>query len=468
MSPRRSPLVRQVLDHCRRAGFPLDQAGSILCAVSGGMDSMCLLHLLWEARESLGLTVSAATYDHQLRPQSAEDAAFVRDWCLARGIPCLVGGGEVAQTARDQGLTLEEAGRQMRYAFLEGCRRETGARWIATAHNADDNAETVLLHLLRGTGLTGLGGIPPRRDRILRPLLGCTREEIAAYCAREGIPHREDESNRDTRYTRNFLRHEILPRLRARNPNLTAALCRTAESLRQDEAYLEAQAQAAAQALLRDNGVEVSVSGDKLRKLPQPLALRLVQEMARRVRPDTVLPFGQRQALLALASDKKRGKLSLTNGLQGRLDYDILTLSLPLAEGQSFSPLVVQPGREGTLHELGRQVSCRVVTPSQGWDPEPGTYLLRPPAQGGLLLRPRAVGDRLRLPGRPEKTLKKLFQEAKIPSHQRGLIPVLVLEGQVAGVEGFGVAQDWTPEPGRPAWQITFTQAGTHGKGMVQ
>lgn len=450
-------LESQVLDHCRREGFPLEGAGSILCAVSGGVDSMGLLHLLWRLGDSLGLTVSAATFDHRLRPGSAEDAAFVRDWCAAHGIPCQVGGGDVAGLAREQGLTLEEAGRQLRYSFLEQCRRAVGAHYIATAHNADDNAETLLLHLLRGTGLQGLGGIPPRRDRILRPLLCCTREEIAAYCAREGVPHREDESNADTAYTRNFLRHEILPRLRERNPNLTATLCRTAESLRQDGAYLEAQSQQAARDLLRDDGRTVSVSVPELLALPPALSLRLVQEMAQRVKPGTVLPHNQRQALLALASDKKSGKISLINRLQGRLLYDMLTLSLPLGEGQSFSPLSLWPGQVGELPDLGYAVSCMAVTAPRDAAPTPGRYLLRAPDQGPLLLRPRQIGDRIRLAGRPDKTLKKLFQEAKLPPEDRDRIPVLVLEGQVAAVAGFGVDSRWNPLPGSPAWQIVFS-----------
>ncbi len=447
-------LARRVLAWCREQGFPLERAGSILCAVSGGMDSMALLHLLWQLREPLGLTVSAATFDHQLRPGSAEDAAFVRDWCAARGIPCQTGGGDVAGRARARGLTLEEAGRQMRYEFLELSRRAAGAHYIATAHNADDNAETVLLHLLRGTGLQGLGGIPPRRDRVLRPLLGCSRAEIAAYCAREGISHREDESNADTAYTRNFLRHEIIPRLRERNPNLTATLCRTAESLRRDGDYLGAGAGRAAEALLTEGPEGISVRAEDLAALHPAISLRLVQEMAARVAPGTVLSHGQREAVLRLAvAGGPSGKISLPSRLQAARVYDMLILSTARQRMSGLSPIFLSPGEAGALAEDLWADCAAVPCPAGRWE-ENTIYLAPPPEAGSVLLRARETGDEIALPGRPCKTVKKLFIEARVPRHMRDRVPVLVVDGAVAAVAGFGCDRRFCPAPGEMAWRV--------------
>ena len=181
-------LKRKAEDFCRRAGFPLAKGVRVLCAVSGGLDSMVLLHLLWTQSQNGRFSVSVATFDHRLRPESGADTAFVSSWCSAREIPCCVGAGDVAAFSRARGQTVEEAARNLRYEFLERAAEEAGADYIATAHTADDNAETVLLHLLRGSGLNGLGGIPPRRGRIIRPLLEITRCEIETYAGEKPQP----------------------------------------------------------------------------------------------------------------------------------------------------------------------------------------------------------------------------------------------------------------------------------------
>ena len=203
-----------------RPNWELIPSGSrVLCAVSGGADSMCLLHLL-SAREDL--TVLAAHYEHGLRgEESLRDADFVAAWCAQRGIPCTVEHGDAAAYARDHGMGIEEAARELRYAFLERTADALNCDRIATAHNADDNAETLLLNLCRGAGTAGLRGIPPRRGRIVRPLLDCTREEIEATLRDAGVPHVEDGSNRSLDYRRNRLRHQVLPLLRDLNPRFS-------------------------------------------------------------------------------------------------------------------------------------------------------------------------------------------------------------------------------------------------------
>ena len=200
----------------------------VLVACSGGGDSMCLLTLLWNLRHTLGITLSAAHFNHQLRPEATEEAEFVHNWCAKLGIPCVIGSEAVAEKAAQTGRSLEDTARELRYAFLERTRHDLAAHRIATAHHAQDNSETLLLHLIRGSGLRGLGGIPPVRGNIVRPLLTAQRWEIHSYLTRHHIPYVEDASNQDIRYTRNFIRHEILPLLEQCNPNLNARpLCRS-------------------------------------------------------------------------------------------------------------------------------------------------------------------------------------------------------------------------------------------------
>ena len=184
----------------------LPRGSRVLCAVSGGADSMCLLHMLWSRREELGIEVAAAHFEHGLRgEESLRDAAFVESYCADNNILCVVSHGNVPEYAEKNGLGAEEAARILRYEFLEKKARELGFDRIATAHNADDNAETMLFNLCRGAGLTGLCGIPPMRGNIVRPLLDMTRTDIEKYLCEHGVPHVEDSSNQRDDYSRNIL-----------------------------------------------------------------------------------------------------------------------------------------------------------------------------------------------------------------------------------------------------------------------
>ena len=446
-------LKRKAEDFCRRAGFPLAKGVRVLCAVSGGLDSMVLLHLLWTQSQNGRFSVSVATFDHRLRPESGADTAFVSSWCSAREIPCCVGAGDVAAFSRARGQTVEEAARNLRYEFLERAAEEAGADYIATAHTADDNAETVLLHLLRGSGLNGLGGIPPRRGRIIRPLLEITRCEIETYAVQHDIPHREDESNRDTAYTRNYLRHEILPLLREKNPSLARTLGRTAESLRRDEECLTQLTEETARRLLTAEQNAVSVRATDLNAQPRAIALRLVQKMAELALPGTVLPHNQRQALLELAGkEHPSGTISLVSRLQGRRSYDTLTLALPAEQTDRFTPVGLRPGETKPVPELEIVLTCRwAVCPEE---PVPDRLYLRPGEAETLLVRPRQPGDEIDLYRRGRKKLKKWMIEEKVPRERRERLPVIEIDGQVAAVLGMGGSGRWLAQPGETALEF--------------
>ncbi|HYO89770.1 MAG TPA: tRNA lysidine(34) synthetase TilS, partial [Candidatus Limnocylindrales bacterium] len=206
----------------RHALFP--RGTTLVLGVSGGADSLALLHALAALRRRLGLTLIAATLDHGLRGRDgAADAAHVDALAEAWHVPVVVGTADVAALAVQQRAGIEEAARNARYAFLAEVARSHGAGRIAVGHHADDQAETVLMHLLRGAGLDGLGGMRPLAPvpgapdlMLVRPLLGVTRAQIAAYCARHDIAARDDATNADTALTRGWLRHELLPLMHSR------------------------------------------------------------------------------------------------------------------------------------------------------------------------------------------------------------------------------------------------------------
>ena len=260
-------LMTNALDLCREYDM-IPAGGTVLCAVSGGADSICLLHWLNTLRAVRPFTLAVAHYNHNLRgAESDRDEAFVREFVgrrcgalrvntpegerLLPPVECFVGSGDVAGEAKRMGKGVEETAREMRYAFLEQTAQRVGAAVIATAHNADDNAETLLLHLIRGSALRGLTGIPPRRGKIVRPLLTTTRREIGEYLRVYSVPHVEDSSNASDDYSRNRVRHRVLPEMEAINPWLAERMSQTIRSLRGDEEFLSGLAQEELDLLLK-------------------------------------------------------------------------------------------------------------------------------------------------------------------------------------------------------------------------
>ena len=252
----------------------LPQGSTVLCAVSGGKDSMALLSVLQTLAPERNLMIHAAHFNHQLRgEESQRDEDFVSKWCADHNIPLTIGSGDVAQAAQEQGKGIEETARAMRYGFLTETAQEVGAEKIATAHNADDNAETVLLHLVRGSGLDGLTGIPPVRGILIRPLLGVPRIDIEVYLAQENIPHVEDSSNQDTKFARNRIRQAILPVMKDLNPAFVSTLSANLVHLREDRELLHDMAESVTCEALVEDG-KVSIQAASLADLPHPIAPR--------------------------------------------------------------------------------------------------------------------------------------------------------------------------------------------------
>jgi tRNA(Ile)-lysidine synthase len=240
--------------------------GSVLAAVSGGADSVAMLHIL----RGNGVPIAAGHYNHGLRETADADEAFVRSLCESLEIPFFSEKGDVAGEAVRRRAGVEETAREMRYAFLERVRKDNGYDVIATAHTADDNVETVLMNLVRGAGLSGSCGIPPLRGSISRPVLHMPRDDILRYLSERGIPFREDESNADTAYRRNYIRHEVVPLLKQINPSLTEAVTRLTVSLGEDEAHLTALAKAE---------LVSPFPAARLSRLPKPIASRICRLM---------------------------------------------------------------------------------------------------------------------------------------------------------------------------------------------
>ena len=267
---------------------------------------MSLLHCLMSARKK-GYAVICAHLNHQLRESAAKDQAHAEKICTLWGVPLIVSRADLSDQS---GQSVEMAARQARYAFLEQAARETGSDCVAMAHNADDNTETVLLNLIRGTGLAGLCGIPYSRGRIIRPVLHIGREEIMAYISEHNIPYVEDESNSDTAYRRNALRHEVIPILKGMNPALNRAITKMTAHLRQDEDALNDQATRLANELSRQNeNGSIAFPAEKLLSVPSAVAFRILRLLAARASANG-LETVHIEALLSLCAKGQNGKIT--------------------------------------------------------------------------------------------------------------------------------------------------------------
>ena len=436
------------------AMFP---AGStVLCCVSGGVDSMSLLHFLAGRSARLNFQLHACHFDHAVRPESDADAAFVHDQCEALGIPLHSIRVDVPYYAQAHGMGLEEAGRKLRYDYFHKVADQLDNCVIATAHHADDNAETLLLHLVRGTGLTGLGGIPPRRGNLVRPFLNVPRALIQSYAAEQQISFVEDATNADPDYTpRNLLRHKVLPLLRQMNPNLTDTLSATAASLRQDGDFLSARAETLAMdAALAAGSVILPIAS--VNANPTAIASRVVQAAAQKLEPELVLSAAQRKALLELCrGDDPGAHCDLPMGVSAQRVYDRLVFSRP-------GEVEILP--EAELDFTGtREIGPYLVTIDRAprpecWTKSDGTEFYLASFEP-VTLRRRKTGDTLKLPGRDgTKSVKKWMIERRIPEARRDLIPVLEQNGRCAGVWSIGIEECAVPAPGQPSLHIIINE----------
>ncbi len=416
----------------------LSPGAPVIVCVSGGVDSMCLLDVLAGLREQIGFPLYAAHYNHRLRgAESDGDEAFVREQCELRRIPLYVGSGDVAGEAKRRGLGVEETARTMRYVFFRELTLNLGGARIATAHNSDDNVETVLMRMVRGTGLRGLCGIPPVAGDLIRPLLCVSRAEIEGYCREHGVPHREDSSNDSDDYTRNRLRHAVMPVLRELNPSLT--VLPMTELLRRDEEYLCSLARD----FLRDRAPKGRVDAGALAALPFPVASRAVRAL-----------FGEKlgavhvRAVLDLASRGGPSDRVSLPGIVVRREYDVLTAEK--IGGKNFPETEIPLDKSVIIKDIGLRLTLLPWEKGGIYNSLTNFLIKRDKIKAGLSVRPRKAGDVLRLPG-GSRSVKRLMIDRRIPADVRDTVPVVVSGDEVLAVFGLGQSADTLPTEGDPA-----------------
>jgi tRNA(Ile)-lysidine synthetase-like protein len=479
---------------------------TVVVGVSGGPDSLCLLHLVRRLAPELRLWLHVAHLHHGLRGADADaDAAFVAELADCWGLPCTVGLADVATLAREAGQSLEEAARQARYRFLAEVAEAGGAATLAVGHNADDQAETVLMHFLRGSGVAGLRGMLPRtplddyrlfqagdgdaddlpllsdprvpvspRLHLVRPLLAISRADIEAYCAEYRLAPRTDRSNEDTTFFRNRLRHELLPLLETYNPGIRHVLAHTAEVLAGDHEVLSREIEESWKSLVSvENPEEVRFSLPVWRGLPLGLQRATLREAIHRLRRSVRnINWEHVERGVWLAREGHTGQAAtLAAGLALQIGYDSLRVAGEGAPWQVDLPQLNEPLflRAPGVTEAGG--GWRVIVQRMRRDEapvdlaaaDPWTGFLDADAVGdALILRPRAPGDRfcpLGLAGHSVK-LNEFMIDAKIARDARSGWPLLIGRGGIAWVCGLRLAQPAAIGPDTvEVWHVRFARA---------
>jgi tRNA(Ile)-lysidine synthase len=432
-----------------RAHRMVAPGGRVLVALSGGADSVAMLHLLREVEATNALVIaSIAHFNHRLRGDSADgDERFCCDLAASLGLPFQVGSADVRALAAAEGRSLEDAARMARYEFLEAAADRSKAEAIAVGHTVEDQAETFLLRLLRGAGPRGLGGIRPKAGRIIRPLIEISRQELRDYVADRQLMFREDESNADLSISRNAVRHRLLPVLREFSPAVADVLAREAEIAREDEDFLSRAAidLAPSIVLFTKHGIEIEI--DSVRKLHPALASRVIRDALDRVAPGRFFSRDHIRATLTLmdAVNGAGNALSLP-GLSVRREGGRLVFggSPPEPFSNSFQfPLSIP----GEVRLPGWTVSAQTEVAGRARSFSADSVSV---ASGGLRLplavRSRKPGDRFRplgMAGQGRK-LQDFLVDRKVSRSERDALPLVVdSDDRIVWVVGQSVAEDF-------------------------
>lgn len=416
-----------------------EAGGRIVAGVSGGADSMCLLHFLFNLREQWNLKVIAAHVNHGLRGEEADrDEAFVRGWCMEFDVPFEVLHADIKTLAKERGQGTEACGREERYRFFSELAEKYGA-CVATAHTASDNAETVLFHLIRGTGMQGLCGIAPVRGNIVRPLIETTRKEVEAYCRENNVPYLTDSTNLSDDYTRNRLRHHLVPLCKEFNPGFERGALRLSESLSQDNAYLLAQAQDALDKARLENG---TYDCKILAALPVPVLSRAVMLCAQK--PGCRCLEQVHIHCVCKAIRDGNGACDLPCGLYAAVSQGMFRI---IPKEKPVEKWEIPLSKAVSLTKYNKKLSVAVCSKME-YDKKTkfNKKLLNNAIDYAIInkhssFRTRREGDTFSQAGKNgTKTVKKLFNEYKIPREQRGKILLLAQGSEVLWIDGFGVS----------------------------
>ena len=408
----------------------------VLVAVSGGVDSMTLLHVLRELADDWNFQLSVAHLDHMMRPESADDAQFVVDHARSQDLPVFQEAVNVPAHIDREGGSPEAGAREIRYRFLRDAAHKAGTSVIALGHTLDDRVETLLINLLRGSGIGGLAGMPPTRTNCdlhyIRPLIDVSRGEIEAYAKNRHVPYREDPSNLDLRYERNRIRQELMPLLETFNPSVRETMGRASDALLDVRDYLQRQAERLLDdALVHATEDSLRIAAPPIRQAHRALGRQTLRQAIVRLKADIDgITARHIEALVDLIAQARSGRsVALPDGLRARYQSEQLHIERgpPNADGVASVSVPLDPGATTSVPDLGWRFSIEEMP---GAHPDPSDRLearLDPSTMvGPLTVRNRRPGDRidpLGLGG--TKKVQDILIDAKVPRQHRDTVPLI-------------------------------------------
>ena len=412
--------------------LPIDLTKKYALAVSGGQDSMCMLNMFVKLHPRPDFFV--VTVNHGIRPDAAGDCKFVADYCSERNVPCIIEEIDVPTYAEQNKLSTETAARVLRYKVLDGL----DVDYVCLAHHKTDNAETVLMHIFRGSGAAGAEGIRPYNGKYFRPLSDMTRDEISAYVLQNNVPFVTDSTNSDTQYTRNYLRHNVLPVIKQVYPDVENSVARFAANIARDNEYLDGIADISTVHFAADCA-EIPT---KLLTQPYPIAARVLRKTFAKLGVYADVETSHIDALLRLASGDGGKKLNLSNGFRAYNDYEFVTL---------------QRGDNGSLSSESGALNGNILHFCVPFDvgetqlPIGRLVVSRQPLDGCLRIDMHAMPDGcvVRYPttddnftkfGGGTKPLRRYLTDKKIPQRMRKNIPVIACGNDILVVCGVEIS----------------------------
>lgn len=442
------PLEQQVMrtiSHCRMI-TPNDR---ILVAVSGGPDSTVLLHVLYHFREDLGISLHVAHLNHQLRGAEAEeDARHVARLCQSLDLPFTIHSVDVPAYLESSGKSLEEGAREVRYHFLREVSQKTNCNRIAMGHNADDQVETILMNLFRGSGADGLRGIPSIRGPIIRPLLECPRYTIEDYCNRHHLSSRQDSSNLEPNVLRNRIRLELVPLLESTyKPDLRSVFLRMSRLMQEDSDFLNAYAVSMLEFLLRNRASDrLEIDREGLLQLSPAVTRRVLREGIRRIKGDLLeIGFETIESILEACSASTGFKINIPGNLfaEGISNRVLIYRAAKESERISIHYELSIPGHT-PIPELQLALNTEIVSSDRNWQCNRGPWnasldweAITPP----LIIRTRKPGDRFTPLGmKSSRKLQDYFVDRKVPQKHRDQIALIADQNEILWIPGFTIS----------------------------
>ncbi|MCM8709557.1 tRNA lysidine(34) synthetase TilS [Clostridium sp. SYSU_GA19001] len=424
----------------------------VIVAVSGGPDSVCLLHLLYTLKGDFNLTLYAAHVNHCLRGEEADkDEEYVEEFCRKLGIECFVKRVDIKKLSKERGLSSESTGREARYEFFEELYKKLRADKIALAHNFNDKAETVLMRIIRGTGMEGLSGIKAVRSNIfVRPLINIKRESIEKYCRDNKLEPRIDKTNLENIYTRNKVRLELIPYIEKNfNSDIINSLNRLADTMALDNDYLEATCKEKYRNYCEKKGGKVIIYKEAFKEHEAVLS-RLLRFAIREVKGN--LYNIEKVHIYDLINLQKSGtgkKITLPGDLVGFNNYENIELSIAEVNKvyKEKKEYTIQIEEKNYIEALNLEVQLRLLNKDEKPDFKEKTYIKYfdfDKIKGRITLRTRKNGDRfIPLGMKGSKKLKDLFMDLKIPQEERDYIPLICFGDDIAWIVGYRISESY-------------------------